>query len=107
MSDPAEAVKARLKELAELQRTRHLSETELWEAADLLRQAGREVAAREAEAAALRQRARDTLQSPDATFSVGEEADQIAKHYCRVCGKVITAEQAEKNFDHCDEHAQQ
>lgn len=107
MSEAAEGIKARLAELAELQRDRHLTEVELWEVADLLRAAGREVAAREAESAALRQRARETLQSPDATFSVDEEAAEISMNYCRTCGKAISAEQAAENFDRCPEHAEQ
>ena len=105
MADGAEEIRARLQELAKVQKTRHLSEAELWEAADLLRTGGNEAAAKEAEAAALRQRARETLRSPDATFSVGEEADDLDISYCRVCGRQITAEQAEALFYHCPECA--
>lgn len=97
----AEFIKRRLSELAKLQKARHLSEAELWEAADLLRSAGRETAAREAEAAALRQRAREMLRSPDATFSVGEEAADLETSYCRVCGRQITTQQAAELFNHC------
>lgn len=105
MADRAAEIKARLQELAVVQKMRHLSEAELWEAADLLRSAGRETAAREAEAAAMRQRARETLRSPDATFSVGEEADELELAYCRICGRQITMADAEKYFYHCAEHA--
>jgi len=106
MAEQSPEIKARLQELARIQRKRHLTETELWQAADLLRAAGRESAAREAEAAALRQRARETLRSPDATFSVGEEAEDLDTAYCRVCGRQITAQQAEELFHHCPECAE-
>jgi rubrerythrin len=101
MSERAAFIKRRLQELAAVQKTRHLSEAELWEAADLLRTAGRETAAREAEAAALRQRAREMLRSPDATFSVDDETRDLDVFYCRVCGRQITPDQAEKLFYHC------
>ncbi len=71
------AAKQRLAELAKTQKTRHLTEAELWEASELLRLTGNEDAAREAEAAALRQRARERIGTPDATFTLGESAPDI------------------------------
>ena len=95
------AVKARLVELARIQKERHLSSAELWEAADLLRSAGKESAAQEAEAAALRQRARETAQSPDATFALGEEIEELDVCYCRECGRQISRGEAEASFYLC------
>lgn len=95
------AVKARLVELARIQKERHLSSAELWEAADLLRAAGKEGAAQEAEAAALRQRARENSQSPDATFALGEEVDELEVCYCRECGRQISRAEAEASFYLC------
>ncbi|MCC7491161.1 MAG: hypothetical protein IT204_02375 [Fimbriimonadaceae bacterium] len=75
MSEDQVTARARLKVLAQLQKTRHLTASELWEAADLLRELGMEDASLEAEAAALRQQAREKLKSPDATFTLGESID--------------------------------
>lgn len=75
MADDRQRCNARLAELAKIQKQRHLTESELWECADLLYALGYEGKAREAEAAAIRQRARETIGTPDATFSVAEDDD--------------------------------
>ena len=84
-----------------MQKQRHLSEAELWEAADLLRAMGKEDAAREAEEAALRQRAREQRQSPDATFSLGESASDEEAAYCRECGRQLPRAEAEEHYFTC------
>ncbi|NUP98984.1 MAG: hypothetical protein HUU35_03905 [Armatimonadetes bacterium] len=103
MREDAPKLRARLLELAQVQKNRHLSEAELWEAADILRALGKESAAQEAEAAALRQRARELLSSPDATFTLGDEADNIDVFYCRECGREINRATAEKHYYYCPE----
>ena len=106
MSDDLAVKKNRLQELARLQKRRHLTEAELWEAADLLRSIGKETAAREAEAAALRQRARELLNTPDATFTLADEAADADVFYCRECGREITRAQAEEFVYHCPQCAE-
>lgn len=101
MATERAAMRARLIELARIQKIRHLTSTELWEAADLLRQAGKEGAAQEAEAAALRQKAREATEAHDATFALGEEIAELDICYCRACGRQIDQAEAEEHFYLC------